>query len=353
MHESRRIRWAILGTSFISRTMAEAIQSSANAALVAIGTGSLSKSAEKSAAFAKDFSIPTVHESYQAVLDDPNVDAVYIGLANHLHKDWILRCAKAGKHILCEKPLVLDLEEAEEVLAAIKKYKVFCMEALMYRCHPFIQQLQNLINDPEQGIGAIKSIHATYYAHFAHLENPLAGGAIRNLGCYPISLVRLLMNEEPIKIYGQGILSADQTKDNFAMATLMFNNHVMAQVSTSNNANTTWSQFHVVGNKGVLSVKTNPWMPGKENRVVINRNGKEEEYCFTAEKNLYTYQIDFACEHITKGQLVVNEQEEGITWQHSLGNIAVLEQWRKQVHSLVTVEEQTEENSTRHFFTMF
>lgn len=350
MHTSNKVKWAILGTSFISRTMAKAIQASSAAELIAIGTGNLENSAENAAIFAKDFSIPTIHKSYQAVLEDPNIDAVYIGLANHLHKDWIIQCAKAGKHILCEKPLVPTLKEAEEILAAVKKYKVFCMEALMYRCHPFIQQLQSLIKDTAKGIGDIKSIHAIYYADFAHLENPIAGGAILNLGCYPVSLIRLIMNAEPTEIYGQGVLNTDKTKDHMATVTLKFENDVIAQVSTSNNAHSTWSQFHIVGKKGILSVKTNPWMPDNENHIVINRNGIEENYCFTAEKSVYTYQIDFVSEHIKTGQYVLRDQEAGITWEHSVGNIAVLEQWREQVNNSAFLKFQTEECSSINFF---
>ena len=332
MHSAKKVKWAILGTSFISRTMAKAIQASSAAELIAIGTGNLEKSAENAAVFAKEFSIPLIHKSYQAVLEDPNIDVVYIGLANHLHKNWIINCAKAGKHILCEKPLVPSLKDAEEVLAVVKEHNVFCMEALMYRCHPFIQQLQDLITDPEKGIGDIKSIHAIYYANFAHLENPIAGGAILNLGCYPVSLIRLIMNAEPIEINGQGVLNADKTKDHTAMLTLRFENNVIAQVSTSNNAHDTWSQFHIVGEKGILSVKTNPWMPENSNHIVINRNGVEENYYFTAEKSVYTYQIDFVSEQIRTGQYSLPEQAAGITWQHSLGNIAVLEQWKAQVN---------------------
>ena len=97
MATNNRIRWAILGTSFISRTMAEAIQSSSTGELAAIGTGKLETSAKSVAAFVRDYAIPNVHKSYQAVLDDPDIDAVYIGLANHLHKEWMIQCAQAGK----------------------------------------------------------------------------------------------------------------------------------------------------------------------------------------------------------------------------------------------------------------
>ncbi len=329
MSTTRQVKWAILGTSQISRTMAQAIQASDTAKLIAVGTGTLPKSAANATAFAREFSIPTVHKSYQAILDDPEIDVVYIGLANHLHKEWIIRCAKAGKHILCEKPLVLDLEEANEIKAIIDHYRVFCMEALMYRCHPFIDELKRLINDKTNGIGDIKSIHAVYYSNFAKYENPIAGGAIRNLGCYPVSLIRLIMNQEPIDIQSQGILNPAHTSENLAAAIMTFNNGVIAQVTTSNNTDT-WHQFDVVGTKGVLSVKTNPWQAENESIVVIRHDGDEKTYRFSAEKSLYTYQIDAVNQHILTRRLTPNA--DAITWEHSLGNIAALEKWIKQVN---------------------
>lgn len=332
MSTSRHVKWAILGTSQISRTMAEAIQNSETADLIAIGTGSLPDSADKSATFAREFSIPTVHSSYQAVLEDSDVDVIYIGLANHLHKEWIIRCAKAGKHILCEKPLVLDLKEANEIKTVINQQRVFCMEALMYRCHPFIDELIRLIKDEAKGVGAIKSIHAVYYSNFAKYENPIAGGAIRNLGCYPVSLIRLIMNQEPVSIHSQAIMNAIGTSENMATAIMRFENGVIAQVSTSNNTDT-WHQFDVVGSTGVLRVITNPWKAESENIVVIYRNGDEKTYRFFAEKSLYTYQIDTVNHHLLAQQLTPNL--DAISWEHSLGNIATLEEWVKQAnHSL-------------------
>lgn len=326
------LKWAILGTSQISKTMAHAIQASDTAELIAIGTGSLPDSASKSAAFAREFSIPTVHASYQAVLEDPNVDVVYIGLANHLHKEWIIRCAKAGKHILCEKPLVLNVNEAQQIKSIIDQHQVFCMEALMYRCHPFINDLKCLIQDESNGIGDIKSIHAVYYSNFAQYENPIAGGAIRNLGCYPVSLIRLIMNQEPISIQSQAIMNAIGTSENMAAAIMRFENGVIAQVSTSNNTDT-WHQFDVVGSTGVLRVITNPWKAESENIVVIYRNGNQKIYRFFADKSLYTYQIDTVNHHLLAQQLTPNF--DAISWEHSLGNIAALEEWVKQAnHSL-------------------
>lgn len=99
-----------------------------------------SRSLRKAEDFAKKFSIPKCYGDYQQLLNDKHIDVIYIGLPNHLHKKWIIRCANSGKPILCEKPLVLSTQEAHEVYSVINKAKVFCMEALMYRCHPFIKK---------------------------------------------------------------------------------------------------------------------------------------------------------------------------------------------------------------------
>ena len=145
MSLGNKIRWAILGTGFISEVMAKAIQASATSQLVAIGSRTLAFAQQ----FATSFSIPKLYNDFQLLLNDHEIDAVYIGLPNHLHKEWIIRSAQAGKHILCEKPFVLTAAEAREVIRVVEKTKVFCMEALMYRCHPFTQKLQELIQSSQ------------------------------------------------------------------------------------------------------------------------------------------------------------------------------------------------------------
>lgn len=321
---TKRNRWAILGTHWISGMMTDAIHESKNAELVAVGSRDLNKAKT----FAEKYSIPKYYSDYSELLRDQDVDTVYIGLPNHLHKEWIIRCAKAGKHILCEKPFVLNIEEAQEALSVVKENNVFCMEALMYRCHPLIEELQNLLDD--KIIGDIKLINATYTANIAHLANPKDGGAIRNLGCYPLSLIRLLAKEEPRLITAQGQLNENSGNASVALATLNFKNGIMATVSTADNIEMWW-QFDILGTAGFLSIKNNIWFPEKNNEIILHHDNQEKILKFSAEQSLYTYQIDCVNEHINRG--CFSPSEKAVSWEHSLGNIAVMNEWIKQVNN--------------------
>lgn len=318
----RRIKWGILGTSYISEKIAKAILQSCTSELAAIGSRTL-LTAKK---FGEKFQVTSCYDDYQMLLNDDNIDAVYIGLPNHLHKEWIVRSAKAGKHILCEKPFVISVDEALEVINIVNESKVFCMEALMYRYHPFTKKLQTLIQS--KIIGDIKLYNATYTANIAAIANKTAGGSIRNLGCYPISLVRLLVNEEPIEMRAMGrINDVDQT-DNQASILLKFENNSMAVISTADDFEMFW-QFDIYGTKGCLKVITNPWLPSDKNTMIIYRNDESPlEITVTAEKPLYTYQIDTVSTCIKNLSLA---NHDGISLSDSLGNVTVLENWINQV----------------------
>lgn len=346
MSQTRKMKWGILGTHWISGTMAEAIQQSESSELLAIGSRDLTKAV----GFAKKYDVPKYYTDYEEMLADPEVEVVYIGLPNHLHKEWIIRCAKAGKHILCEKPFVLNRQEAEEAFAAVKKYNVFCMEALMYRCHPFINHIEEVLASKK--IGEIRSISATYTVNIAEVANKTAGGAIRSLGCYPLSLVRLLAKEEPISIRGISQLDHSGMNDNISMALLSFKNGITASIITSDILDW-YFQFTVFGSKGVLHIKTNPWLPEKINQYTIKINEKEETHEFKADKPLYTYQIDCVAYNIKKG--LNSPASLGVTAEHSLGNITVMDSWlaeTKKVNlKLDDIKPLEEKNLNHAFFT--
>jgi predicted dehydrogenase len=319
-----QVKWGILGTSHISEVMAKAIHESQTSQLVAIG----SRSSSTAKTFADKFSIPKFYGDYQALLNDNDIDAVYIGLPNHFHKEWMIRAALAGKHILCEKPFVVSIDEVREVISIIEKSNVFCMEALMYRCHPFTKKLQEIIQN--KIIGEIKLYTATYTANIAEIANPAAGGSIRNLGCYPVSLIRLLANAEPISISAMGRINQKNNTDNQASVILKFADNSMAVVSTADDVEMFW-QFDVYGTEGNLKVITNPWLPtGDNNKILIYRNNKEtpSEINVTAEKSLYTYQIDTVSTNIMNGTI---SKHDGISLTDSMGNATVLETWLQQV----------------------
>lgn len=322
----KSIQWGILGTSFISEVMANAIHESEIGKLVAIG----SRSKDTAERFAERFAIPKAYTDYDALLHDDEINAVYIGLPNHMHKEWMIKSARAGKHILCEKPFTTNITDAHEVIAAIELNNVICMEALMYRHHPLVKKLQELIHN--QILGCVRLYNATYTAHIADIANPIAGGSIRNLGCYPVSLVRLLAQAEPIAIQGMGRLAANNHTDNQASVMLKFADQSIAMISTADDIKMSWN-FHIHGSEGTLRVKTNPWLPECDNnKIQIDfYDGRPSiEINVPAEKSLYTYQIDCINRNITQ-QNVSDSDCHGITLTDSLNNTIVLETWLNQV----------------------
>ncbi|MES1259138.1 MAG: Gfo/Idh/MocA family oxidoreductase, partial [Gemmatimonadota bacterium] len=197
------VRWGVLGTASIAtRKMIPALQAAGNGELVAIASRDLA-AAERAAASS---GISQAFGSYQALLDDPDVDAIYIPLPNHLHVEWSIRALEAGKHVLCEKPIGLNALEARTLLEATRKHPQLKVgEAFMYRCHPRWDLVRTLVN--EGAIGALRAVHTvfSYDNHDpANIRNVAAmgGGAWLDIGCYGVSVARWLYIAEPISVRG-------------------------------------------------------------------------------------------------------------------------------------------------------
>ncbi|VVC77037.1 Glucose--fructose oxidoreductase [Aquicella siphonis] len=323
------VKWGILGTSMISATMAKAIRESSISELYAVGSRSLKTAMD----FAHTHNIPRHYSCHQDVLDDPEVDVVYIGLPNHLHKEWIVRCAASGKHILCEKPFVTRIDDARTALAAVQTHGVFCMEALMYRCHPLINKLKEVVSS--HVLGKITLFNAVYMADIVDLANPVEGGAILNLGCYPVSLIRLLAGSaqgksmaEPLEITSLGRVSTTRN-DNQGSLLMKFENDMLAMVTAADDISMC-ARFEIIGTKGSLRLISNPWLPDRtENSFIIHhyQNGETVKINVTAERSLYTYQIDAVSRHVLDGA----DQCMSMSRQDTLGNMMVLDTWRQQI----------------------
>jgi predicted dehydrogenase len=177
------LSWGILGTGRIAGIFAKQLSQSKTGKLAAVGSRSQS-SADK---FAAEHRVPRAHATYEALLADSQVQAVYITTPHPLHAKWCLKAAAAGKHILCEKPLTLNHTEAVAVVAAARKHNVFLMEAFMYRCHPQIAKLIELLR--KKVIGEVRVIHASFGFHrdfnpeVRLFKNALGGGGILDVGC--------------------------------------------------------------------------------------------------------------------------------------------------------------------------
>jgi len=194
----KKIRWGILGCAGIAkRSVIPGIKQSETGEVAAIASRELDKAKQT----AEQLNIPTAYGSYEELLADPTIEAVYIPLPNHLHKEWVIRAAEAGKHVLCEKPLAINAEEAQEMLEACEKAGVVFAEAFMYRYHPRYTTICNIIKSGE--IGEVRGIHGTFTFNNSKDMNNIrykqewGGGSLYDVGVYPISAARMLLNEEP------------------------------------------------------------------------------------------------------------------------------------------------------------
>ena len=195
------LRWGILSTSTIGRKVIPAIQAADRCEVVAIA----SRDPARGRRVAAERGIPTVHDSYASLLADPDVDAVYVPLPNHLHAEWSIAAARAGKHVLCEKPLALTVEDAERMIAACETAGAYLMEAFMYRHHPSWVAARELVAGGRIGqLMAAQSWFSYCNEDPANIRNILeaGGGALWDIGCYAVNLSRMLFADEPIRVSG-------------------------------------------------------------------------------------------------------------------------------------------------------
>ncbi|WNS42543.1 Gfo/Idh/MocA family oxidoreductase [Paenibacillus sp. MMS20-IR301] len=207
---TQKLRWGIMSCAQIATgSVMPAIQESETGMIQAIASREL----EKSRAVAAEFGIAQAYGSYEELLADPDVDAVYIPLPNHLHCEWVIRAAEAGKHILCEKPIALNSSEAAQMVAACRTAGVHLAEAYMYRHHPRIVELRDIIASGE--IGALRSIRGTFTYNDAtdtsniRFKSAWGGGSLYDVGCYPLTAARLLFGTEPEAVTVQALFSPE------------------------------------------------------------------------------------------------------------------------------------------------
>ena len=329
-----RLRWGILATGKIAGTFAKGVAASRTGVNAAVGSRTM-ESAER---FGVEHNIQRRHGSYQELLDDPEVDAIYISLPNHMHAEWTVKCARAGKHILCEKPFTVNLAEAEAVIEIVRQSGVFLMEAFMYRCHPQTARLATLLRDG--AVGDVRLIQANFCYNMGpsyeniRLSNPAAGGGIMDVGCYTVSMARLVAGEEPVSVTGDGVIGDISRVDEQAVASLRFPSGAVANLACATQVSAD-SELRIWGSAGNIRVP-NPWFPGESNsRIILQRSGSDaSEELVNSDVPLYAVEADT----VAAG---VNGQEAPppcMTWQDTLNNMRVLDAWRKQAGLVFDVE---------------
>ncbi len=224
------IRFGILGYARIARLhLIPAMLEAKNAIPYAIASTNPEKLKQAQA----DFSFPKAYGDYDSLLADPDVDAVYIPLPNSLHKEWTIKAARAGKHVLCEKPMALTEAGCLEMIAACKESGVKLMEAFMYRFTPRIAKLNELIDSGV--LGEVRHINSTFRFVLANpasikLDPSLGGGSLWDVGCYPVNLIGMIVKDEPVSVCA---LKADRQNIDFALsAVLKYRSGILCTVNS-------------------------------------------------------------------------------------------------------------------------
>ena len=334
---NNKLQWGVIGTGTIARKFATGLKQSKTGELAAIG----SRSNHSALEFAKDFPA-SCHGSYEALLADPRVQAVYVSTPHPAHAEWAIRAAEAGKHVLCEKPLAMNHHEAQAMIDAARRHRVFLMEAFMYRCHPQTLRLAELIR--QKVIGEVKLIRATFSFNFPFdpqsrlLNAELGGGGILDVGCYCASMVRLIAGAvsgkpfmDPSEVKGTGHIGSTGV-DEYAIASLKFPNAVVAQIAAGVQLELE-NNVRIVGTEGSILVPS-PWvMNGNEagfTKILVFKSHIPEEIVIESDRGLYALEADHVAEQIAQG----HAQSPLVSWEDSLGNMRMLDIWRSQIEGV-------------------
>ncbi len=252
------LKWGILSTANIGRkVVTPAIQASVGSEVVAVA----SRDKAQADRYAEERSIPQSYGSYEALLENPEITAIYNPLPNSLHLPWTLRALGSGKHVLCEKPLGLTAAECQQMNEAAEASGLVLMEAFMYRFHDRTQQLFELVQDGT--FGTLQLIRARFAFTVADAENirlsaPLGGGALMDVGCYCVNVARSLADSQPTAV--QALATWKQDVDETLTATLEFENGLTAQIDCALNQ-PRYERVEVFGTEGLCEVES-AFLPG-------------------------------------------------------------------------------------------
>jgi predicted dehydrogenase len=249
----RKIRWGVLGAARIGRTkVIPAMQRSEEGEVTALASRSL----DTARAAAGPLGIAKAYGSYEELLADRDVDAVYIPLPNHLHVPWSIKAAEAGKHVLCEKPIALDAAEARSLLAVRDRTGVLIQEAFMVRTHPQWMAVREEVRRGRIGdLRAVQMAFSYFNRDPANVRNQagIGGGALMDIGCYPIVLSRFLFGEEPVRVIASIDRDPDFGTDRLTSALLEFRGgHTSFTCSTQL---VPYQRTQILGTKGRIEVE--------------------------------------------------------------------------------------------------
>ncbi|MGV2939675.1 Gfo/Idh/MocA family protein [Mesobacillus sp. LC4] len=311
----KKINWGILSTANIAQTQViPAIQRSTLAEVEAIASSS-----GKAAEVAAKLNIPRVYDTYEELLQDPEIDAVYIPLPNSLHRKWVLEAAKHGKHILCEKPAALTAQEMIEMNRYCKEQHVLFMEAFMYQFHPQHKLVKEIISSGE--IGEVKLMRSSFSYYMEdretniRMDKSLGGGSIYDVGSYCIHSMRNILGAEPVKVKAHGKLDPETDVDVSAVAYLEFERGIQGVFDCSFEASFR-QEYEIVGTRGRIQVPRafRPDVSGGVGLVTVETNGQQRTE--KVEGDIYLLQVDHLSEAILEKKSLIYPAEKTIANMH-------------------------------------
>ncbi len=318
----KKIRWGILGGAKIAvKDVIPAMKSAKNCEIVAIASRDFAKAKQ----IADELNIPRFYGSYDDLLNDSEVDAVYIPLPNHLHAEWTIKSAQAGKHVLCEKPIGMNAAEVRQMIEVRDKFGVKIQEAFMVRTHLTWLAVREIVKSGK--IGDLQSITMFFsYANFdkSNIRNRLemGGGALMDIGCYCINLSRFIFDEEPIRVSGLIERDSQTNIDKLTSAMLQFpTGHATFTCSTQV---VPYQKMQVLGTNGRIEIEIPVnFPPDKPTRIFIddglNLYGENVEKIEFEAANKFTIQGDLF------SQAILENSDQAISLEDSFANMAVID----------------------------
>ncbi|WP_026906874.1 Gfo/Idh/MocA family protein [Paucisalibacillus globulus] len=310
-----KVKFGILSTAGIAQqALIPAFQRSTNAEVVAIASES---GMHKARAVAEKYDIKHAYDSYEKLLDDPYIDAVYIPLPNHLHKKWVLEAALRGKHILCEKPAALHTDELLEMKQVCEENHVIFMEAFMYQFHPQHERVRQIIDSGE--IGTVQYMRAGFSFLLTNKGNNIrmdvqkGGGSLYDIGCYPIHSIRHILRSEPETVHVHAKVDPDYNVDTDVVVHVTFPDGIRATFDASFNY-AMRHEYEVIGTKGSIVVPRayRPDLHGGDGLVIVNIAGVSRVETWNGDQ--YRNEVEYLSDAILSGasDRMRNKMDESI-----------------------------------------
>jgi predicted dehydrogenase len=268
--EDGTVRFGVLGAANIGRNVIPGIEASDLCSVDAVASRDLAKAE----AYARELSIPRAYGAYEELLADPEIDAVYIPLPNHLHAEWSIAAVRAGKHVLCEKPLAMNASEAESIMRVASDANRYVVEAFMYRLHPSWVRVKEIVDAGRIGeLSNVQSFFSYYNDDPENIRNQVeaGGGALYDVGCYCINLSRFLYGSEPV-VEGATIQRDETGTDVVTSAILSFGSATATFTCSTRLEDD--QRVHIYGSKGRISIEIPFNIPADQpSRISISEGG--------------------------------------------------------------------------------